>query len=250
MNILQKIFSIKNNNKHKIITILGIKIKLFNTNFVLKCLGNDICMIKSWQNNFNKEKPTAFPMILTQSEQSALIKYLKNSKKYLEFGSGGSTFLALLHSNCDNYTVESDENWLGFLRSYKIIDSNINKRLNLLYCNIGEVSKFGRPASNEKFESYPDYSQKIYELTNSGSFDLAFVDGRFRVACVLGIILNCDNNINILVHDYTKREHYHIIEKFLDIVEIHDTLAIFKIKNNIDKEEVRVLYDRYKYNYE
>lgn len=43
---LQTIFSIRNDKNHKIITILGIKIKLYNRNAVLKSISKEIKLIK------------------------------------------------------------------------------------------------------------------------------------------------------------------------------------------------------------
>lgn len=41
-------------------------------------------------------------------------------------------------------------------------------------------------------------------------------------------------NTYILFHDYTFRNDYHIVEKYLDKIECQYTLQVFKIKNNLD----------------
>ena len=51
----------------------------------------------------------------------------------------------------------------------------------------------------------------------------------------------------IMFHDYTIREHYHVVEEFSEKTNTVDTLAIFKIKNNINLEKVEKLYQEYKY---
>ena len=136
------------------------------------------------------------------------------------------------------------------MRSYHFIKSQENGRLKFNCFDIGKTEKWSRPISDEKRDNYPDYSVGIYQNINSKDIDLAFIDGRFRVACVLGVILNCSKDIKILVHDYPEREYYHVIEEFLDIVEIADTLYSFKIKDNVDIERVKELYEEYKYQYE
>ena len=73
------------------------------------------------------------------------------------------------------------------------------------------------------------------------------IDGRFRVACALATIMNCKKSTKIMIHDYTFRQYYHILEEFLDIVETIDTLVVFKIKNNVDMKKVEELYNEYKY---
>ncbi len=49
-----------------------------------------------------------------------------------------------------------------------------------------------------------------------------------------------------MIHDYTFREYYHIIEEFLDIVETTDTLVIFGKKTEIDIGKLNQLYEEYK----
>ena len=123
-------------------------------------------------------------------------------KNYLEFGTGGSTFMALLNSDCHIVSVESDIEWINFMRTYKIILNNENSRLEFLPIDIGKTKSFGRPLNDEKRENYPQYSKYVFQKNNSKEFDLIFVDGRFRVACVLQAILNCPKDIKILVTIY------------------------------------------------
>ena len=94
---------------------------------------------------------------------------------------------------------------------------------------------------------FPKYSSEIFEKIDKNSIDLVFIDGRFRVACVLQTIMNCSKHTKILIHDYTQRQFYHLIEEFLEVVEIVDTLAIFQIKDNIDKQKILDLYEKYKF---
>lgn len=72
---------------------------------------------------------------------------------------------------------------------------------------------------------YFDPWEKVYF-----SPDFVLIDGRFRVACLLHLLLNTtDFSIMIAIHDYRDREHYHVVENFLDILECKETLYIFRI---------------------
>ena len=189
-----------------------------------------------------------YPIILTRDEKKLLIKYLKKSKKYLEFGAGGSTFLALLKSNTKIYSVESDINWLNYLREWRIIKFfEKNQRLNFNFVNIGKTKEFGFPADEKHKDLFPNYSKSVYEINDITDFDTIFIDGRFRVACTLAAILNTKQDTKIILHDYAKRENYHIIEHFLDKIESADTMVVFKKKDNINIDEVKDLYEKYKY---
>jgi len=52
------------------------------------------------------------------------------------------------------------------------------------------------------------------------------------------------------MHDFNNRAYYHVILKFLDIVDTADTMALFKIKENIDYGELKRMYEEYKFNAE
>ena len=189
-----------------------------------------------------------YPIKLSFKERALLIKYLKKSKKYLEFGAGGSTFLALLKSNTKIYSVESDINWLNYLREWRIIKFfEKDQRLNFNFVNIGKTKEFGFPADEKHKDLFPNYSKSVYEINDITNFDTIFIDGRFRVACTLAAILNTKQDTKIILHDYTKRENYHIIEHFLDKIESADTMVVFKKKDNINIDEVKDLYEKYKY---
>lgn len=49
------------------------------------------------------------------------------------------------------------------------------------------------------------------------------------------------------MHDYTIRKEYHVIEEFLDICEVADTLTVFSLKKNFNQLRVKELYEKYKY---
>ncbi len=193
------------------------------------------------------QQPEKFPIQLSQNEKTFLLKQLSDSENYLEFGSGGSTFLSILYSNAKIYSVESDINWLEYLRKWKIIRDNEDKRLFFNYVNIGKTGEWGIPIEKDKEYLYENYSKSIFTLKKD--FDLVFIDGRFRVACVLQTLLNCPATTKILIHDFNDRPFYHNILDFLEIIDTADSMALFKIKN-LNREKITVLYNKEKNNYE
>jgi hypothetical protein len=56
-----------------------------------------------------RKTPKVYPFIMHNDEKELLKKHLSNSKNYLEFGLGGSTIFALLHSETEITSV--DTNW-------------------------------------------------------------------------------------------------------------------------------------------
>ena len=219
--------------------------KFLNTNNIVNNLSIELKYINQWQCNYYKSNPDKYPVILTDAEKVLLCKYLETSNKYIEFGAGGSTFLALSNSSADIYSTEADKSWIDYLRSFYIINNSEKLgRLKFYSVNIGKTKKWSYPEDSSCKNYYPEYSSRVF---NDVSADTIFVDGRFRVACVLNSIIHSSNETKILLHDYIDRPYYHIIENYLDIIETADSLAVFKIKDNIDRNELEHLYEEYKY---
>jgi hypothetical protein len=156
--------------------------------------------------------------------------------------------LALENPNTNVYSIESDKNWLNYMRTYKIIhDAEQSKRLTFFPIYIGKIKNWGYPINDKYKKNYPNYSSDIFKKIDTNIIDTCLIDGRFRVACAIQVIVNCRNIKYLMIHDYTFRQYYHIIEEFLDIYETCDTLAIFRKKENLNSDKLVGLYDKYKY---
>lgn len=180
---------------------------------------------------YNLPKPR-----MEKSEIILLMKYYKKTTHYLEFGMGGSTLLACKFKNIKNiYSVEASEKWINTLKHHtKHLQKN---RLIIDYVDInGDDDFWSYPKDDSKKSNWPKYYNPWQKIPFEPDFIL--IDGRFRVACLLHILLKMKSLVFIAIHDYSIRENYHIVEKYLDIVECKETLYIFKIKPNIDMEEI------------
>lgn len=146
-------------------------------------------------------------------------------------------------------SIESDKNWLAYLKSWNLIQHNLNtKRLCFNHVDIGKVGDWGVPLELDKRESFPNYSLDIFKQRND--FSIVFIDGRFRIACILASIMHCKPNTRIFVHDFNNRPQYHKVLTFLDFIDTCDTLAEFKIKDKIDRLALFAMYEEFKYDYE
>lgn len=189
----------------------------------------------------------------SHNETNLFVKHTINSKSYLEFGCGGSTFLLAYLSNAKILSVDNDKNFIDFISQNETLAqvlSDSESRLKFFHIDTGEIKGWGHPKDDSKKSQYPQYSQKIFEILSrdeTDSIDTYFVDGRFRVACVMSILLHCNTNAKIIIHDFWDRAHYHIVLKFLEVVDRVDTLAVFKIKPNIDKKRVESLLRKYEF---
>ncbi len=194
------------------------------------------------------KKPTRYSFLNFNEERELLKKYMNKSNVYLEFGSGGSTFEALKSPIKKVFSIESSLSWTERMKSWAFIKKSIEQeRLDLIYINIGETTLFSYPDNIEHKEKFPDYSNILNKNTINKNVDTVLVDGRFRVACVLNTILNCSAGVIIIIHDFWNRKHYHVVLKYLDTIEKTHTLGVFKIKQNINIDEIKCLYEEYKY---
>lgn len=198
--------------------------------------------------NQRKKTPRNYPFVMHLEEKELFKRIIQNSKCFLEFGLGGSTIFSLINSQTTIVSVDTNKEWIGFMKKYRIIRENLEKRLKIYYIDIGATRQWGFPVDESSIEKFPDFSSKIFYAENPSQFDTVLIDARFRVACVLQTILHCykNPNLKILIHDYSIRKEYHEVEIFLDIIEHDRSLYVFKIKDNIDLDLVQNTYEKYK----
>lgn len=192
--------------------------------------------------------PIFYSFIMSSGEKAIFDETIKGVSHYLEFGMGGSTLRAIQKSKAVIYTVESSPGWVAHMRGYASIKRSEKTRLHIFPVEIGPVGNWGYPTSDDLEDRFEAYSSNVFRLINPGLIDLALIDGRFRVACALKVILECHANkrIEIMVHDFWDRPHYHLLLKYLDVVKRIDSLALFSIKQGVDLSLVKKDYDEYK----
>lgn len=180
---------------------------------------------------FNNLTIKDVPSFRTNEEINWFIESIKKCNFYIEFGSGGTTIQAAKH-NVKMISIESDryfqKNIIRTLKKLKIYDEN---KQTFVYRNIGVTKEWGYPLF-KKFSS--EYSRIDDILVHNIYPDLILIDGRYRVACVINILINFSNIKNeviLAVDDYKDRNHYHILEKFINVKQYIDDIAIFNLSN-------------------
>ena len=115
------------------------------------------------------------------------INQLHLCKQYLEYGAGGSTFLAAKLGK-DFISIDSDKYFIKALKS-KMQKCNIihtNSQV-FHYADIGLTNQWGQPVFTSKTKlrckKWERYSSIPVGKINYFLPDLILIDGRFRVAC-------------------------------------------------------------------
>lgn len=173
---------------------------------------------------------------LTPRERALFERLVENSPCYLEFGCGGSTEIAVALGCKLIVSVDSDPNWIEGLKKKEAVAAAIERRgLFFEHADIGPVGDWGAPTDDSKIRNWPKYY-----LTPFTKYDFLykfiFIDGRFRNACASAAYCFMPEDALIGVHDYTVRQGYYDIEKFFEITDQADTLAIFKKKNRVSMQ--------------
>lgn len=175
-------------------------------------------------------------------EIAMLTGLLGAARRVVEFGAGGSTALALKMGVERLVSVESDAAWIGrLLADDAAARAARDGRLSLLHADIGAVGFMGRPAGDSPRETWPEYARLPWMHTGETPPDLVFVDGRFRVACILETALRVERKTIIAVHDFWNRPAYHGVLPFLDEIDRCETLGVFRLKPDMDREAARSL---------
>ena len=199
--------------------------------------------MSGWFRSFKapaKPKEQTVPVLMSKAQRTLFMNYLKNARGYFEFGCGGSTAIADTMENLERVTsIESDYDWAKRI-------SDLFPNVTMIWIDVGPTGEFGRPTDEKLSASWPRYS----DIWNKSEllYDLVLIDGRFRVACCLAIVLNPKQVQWIIFDDYKSRPQYHIIAPFVDIIDSVDSMIICKPKRKFDRETAKELYEQYKYN--
>lgn len=162
--------------------------------------------------------------------------FASGRRRYAEFGTGGSTLLAVEAAFETIVGVESDPAWATAVREHAAVAPHVaSGRASILHADLGPVGEWGTPR-RENVALYPRYLGTMWaEWARRAAFpDLVLVDGRFRIACALSVALLAAAQSPaepplVLVHDVTSaRPQYAPLLQLLDVVEREGSLVLLK----------------------
>ncbi|HEV7456407.1 MAG TPA: hypothetical protein VGN96_06475 [Roseococcus sp.] len=161
---------------------------------------------------------------------------LKAATCYLEYGTGGSTLLALRLGVAQVYSVESDRPFAERVQRAAAKARRPGSNFWLMLAHVGETAEWGRPANTQACRQWPGYPLQIwYEIERRGHApDLILIDGRFRVACFLACLLKARPGALIMFDDYMARaQDYHVVERHLAPALTIDRCAVFSVPDSV-----------------
>lgn len=184
---------------------------------------------------------------MSDAELKVFIKYISASRKYLEFGAGGSTCLAARLVAERIVTIDSSLLWLSKVWSW--CKANGVLEPHTVFADIGPVAEWGRPTDPGSRFKWPGYHGCVWATENGQDFDLFMVDGRFRVACFMQVLLHCRPGAIVMFHTFASRPQYHVVRTLAEQIDAVEDLAIFRVPETIDRETATRLLAEHAYNY-
>jgi hypothetical protein len=172
---------------------------------------------------------------------------LATTECYLEYGSGGSTRLAVKLGIPAVYSVESDADFGRAVRRYVSRDIR-GTRFKMTVPKIGPTNQWGYPSTKDNCGSWPSYALDIWDAMNAASDTpgLILIDGRFRVACFFVCLLQSRPGTTILFDDYLVREErYSVVKKYVAPSFTVGRLAVFVVPSELDSRNIALDLMRY-----
>jgi hypothetical protein len=163
---------------------------------------------------------------MSGAERALLESFLRHSDNYLEFGSGGSTVAAARLVRHHVTAVDSSRDWLANVEQACLAEGCPLKPV-LIHADIGPIGAWGMPTDPAVRDRWPSYYEAPWEHPAGLDADLFLVDGRFRVACFMKTLLNCQPDSRIMIHDFASRVAYHVIREVAREIASAEDLSVF-----------------------
>lgn len=186
-------------------------------------------------------------LALPVAETALLCGAYAEARVILEYGAGGSTLIAGQVPGARVFAVDSDAAWIARLSSHFAAHPP-EAPVVLHHADIGPVRDWGHPADRSGRDRWPGYAAGVWERPDFVAPDVVFIDGRFRLACFLTVLLRSQDIVTVLWDDYTDRPAYHLAERYASPVEVVGRMARFEIGPQVPREGAAALLAECGYN--
>ena len=175
-------------------------------------------------------------LTLPDLEAKLLRHHIAKARVVLEYGSGGSTWVAAEMPGKFVLSVESDREWAIALQQ-DLDAAALPSPAIVRHVDIGPTGSWGRPVDSQNWTLFYRYSLAVWDAPWFRHPDLVFIDGRFRPACFAATCLRITRPVTVLFDDYVDREVYHAVERFAAPVETVGRMARFDLTPGLVRQE-------------
>jgi hypothetical protein len=169
---------------------------------------------------------------------------IRESRVYLEYGSGGSTLMAARFV-ARLVSVEPDA---IFAKAVRAALPETRANIAILTPDIGLTRDWGFPVFDRptpaRIAKWKRLPQAPWKVLSTDVPDLILIDGRMRVACALESLLRVNPATKILIDDYVDvGRNYKPVEQFADLIAMHGRMAEFRKREAFDEQACRTRLD-------
>lgn len=184
-------------------------------------------------------------LTLPEAEAALLAETYAAGRVILEYGSGGSTVLAGEMAGKTVTSVESDWAWVVRMRAW-FVDHPPVSPVRVHHAAIGPTRDWGYPKTPRNHIRWAAYPVEIWDEADFSAPDVVLIDGRFRMACLLTVLLKATRPVTVLWDDYADRPHYHRVEELVQPALLAGRMARFDLTPTpLPPAALRLLADSY-----
>ena len=170
------------------------------------------------------------PKLTFPPDEAAWVEEVYDAARViLEYGSGGSTVLAGEKLGCRVFSVESDKNWCENLERW-FEENPPLADVRLHHADIGKTKAWGNPVNEKHWRKFANYPISVWDRDDFAQPDVVLIDGRFRAACFLTVMLRTNSPATVLFDDYKNRPNYHVVEDYVKPAEMRGRMARFEVQ--------------------
>jgi len=191
-----------------------------------------------------------FTAAVNANELVLLKRMLMENKvtDYVEYGMGGSTRFAGSIPSIQRITsVDTSLEWIqNVQRDPEVKGGYDSGRIKLVHIDLGPLAEWGNPANEDRRDHWPEYCGVIHGVEPAPQ--LVYVDGRFRVSCVLEAVGRLGTSAVIVVHDFWDRPQYHIVLELTNVLASSDRMVALRKRTVTFNETLfNLLRESYRY---
>lgn len=184
--------------------------------------------------------PPKFPATphMSKDELKLFDRYLAGANSYLEFGIGGSSaYILKNYPNLSLFLVETNKRFCQMFAGIPLVQQKMRKgTCTVRHVDIGLTGEWGTPKFRSDQAKWLNYTIGFWP-GGPKDIDLVLVDGRFRLCTALLALLYLENGI-FLFHDFINRAYYHPLLKYVNVMDMRDTLIAYRKNEHIDTKSI------------
>lgn len=166
---------------------------------------------------------------MPEDEVALVTRSYEGARVILEYGSGGTTWIAARMAGKLVFSVETDQAW-AYQLQHDLDAADTASPVVVYYSDIGETARWGRPVlTPDSWRLFHKAALDIWEEPFFRAPDVVLIDGRLRMACLVTVMLYTRKPVTVLFDDYADRPMYQMVERLIKPAQVVGRMARFDV---------------------